>query len=217
MIPAVLVLGGLFLRGVPQQGRVPAADDNEREFLKMRTLLLDDRSAARPTAQPGARPLQASWRTTTPSRASRTMTPPGGPGVGQGRHPRLIRHCEELGADCYHFLIWHQKTDREASRLSWRPPRRAPNSPPAASLSGFTSSPVRKPVDEIRALRPGLRRLDGKHRPVLGVPSIGRGGLHRRFRWSPITGRLHRESLKRCGRPPTATIPGWRRDRHVLG
>jgi hypothetical protein len=26
---------------------------------------------------------------------------------------RLVRHCEELGGNCYHFLIWHQKTDWE--------------------------------------------------------------------------------------------------------
>ncbi len=26
---------------------------------------------------------------------------------------RLIQHCEELGVNCYHFLIWHQETDWE--------------------------------------------------------------------------------------------------------
>ena len=30
---------------------------------------------------------------------------------------QLVKHCEELGVNCYHFLIWHQPTDWEDFKL----------------------------------------------------------------------------------------------------
>ena len=111
---AALIAGGLFLRGVPQPGQVRAADEVEREFLKMKSLLLDDafrsdvHRAARRSAVTGvladydSEPRLADDTAPWPARSAARVD-----------IPRLVRHCEEIGANCYHFLIWHQKTDWE--------------------------------------------------------------------------------------------------------
>lgn len=114
VIPAVLAAGGLLLGAVPRQEPPIPTSDVEREFLKMKTLLLDDsfrsevHRAARRQAITGvladydSEPRLADDVSPWPARPSARVD-----------IPRLIRHLEELGANCYHFLIWHQETDWE--------------------------------------------------------------------------------------------------------
>ncbi len=114
VIPAVLVAGGMLIRGVPQPGQVRAGDDVESEYLKMKALLLDEsfgsevHRAARRQAVTGvladydSEPRLSDDAAPWPARASARVD-----------IPRLIRHCEEIGANCCHFLVWHQKTDWE--------------------------------------------------------------------------------------------------------
>lgn len=150
VIPAVLISGGLLLRSVPQQGRVPAADDVEREFLKMKTLLLDDafrgeaHRAARRQAVTGvladydSEPRLADDAAPWPARSSARVD-----------IPRLIRHCEELGANCYHFLIWHQKTDWEDFQAFVAAAEKSPE----LAARGFTVWIYLVPPSESRSMK----------------------------------------------------------------
>ena len=109
-----LVAGGLFLRGAQPSGQVRAADDAEREFLKMKTLLLDDSFRSEPSRAARRRAITGILADyDSEPRLSDDAAPWPVRVAARVDIPRLVRHCEEIGANCYHFLIWHQKTDWE--------------------------------------------------------------------------------------------------------
>jgi hypothetical protein len=96
------------------QVRSPASEREpaERDYQKMRLLLVDDtflKQADRLARRQAVTGVRADYN--FEPRLSDDATPGVTPASTRVDILRLIRHCEEIGANCYHFLIWHQKTD----------------------------------------------------------------------------------------------------------
>jgi hypothetical protein len=87
----------------------------EREYLKRRMLLLDgsfQKMADRWARREAVSGVRADYNT-EPRYSDDPAAAASVPAATRVDVPRLIRHCDDLGGNCYHFLIWHQKTDWE--------------------------------------------------------------------------------------------------------
>lgn len=114
----LLLCGAFILRAGPgsasAQVRPPVSERDlaERDYQKMRLLLVDDTFLKQPdrlARRQAATGVRADYD--TEPRLSDDAAPGVTPASTRVDIPRLIRHCEEIGANCYHFLIYHQKTD----------------------------------------------------------------------------------------------------------
>jgi len=116
---AIILLCATFvLRAGPglasDQVRLPAGERDlaKQDYQKMRQLLVDDtflKQADRLARRQAVTGVRADYD--TEPRLSDDAAAGVTPASTRIDVLRLIRHCEEIGATCYHFLIGHQKTD----------------------------------------------------------------------------------------------------------
>jgi len=113
LIPALFILAalssGYLLHAQSDADSVRKAYFEMRQRLTDKSFQNDPQRAARRNAVKGARAdYNSEPRLADDPRLIASASAPTRVDLRQ-----LIQHCEDLGVNCYHFLIWHQKTDWE--------------------------------------------------------------------------------------------------------
>ncbi len=109
---AFVLWAGPSLAGAQVQSPAGERAIAERDYQKMRQLLVDDAFLKQPdrlARRQAVTGVRADYD--TEPRLSDDAAPGVTPASSRVDIPRLIRHLEEIGANCYHYLIFHQKTD----------------------------------------------------------------------------------------------------------